>query len=92
MEKQSKRRVVKCRYQGYFGNIVINQIDLIIKQPQIISLQEKRLAESYANYRRRFSVWLLQALIISHGADPYSSVPDTCQWPCPQALCDQDFK
>lgn len=55
MEEQGKRRVVTCRYQGYFGNIVIHQVDLIIKQPQIISLQEKRLAESYANYRRKFS-------------------------------------
>lgn len=55
MEEQSKRKVVTCRYLGYFGNGVIHQVDLIIKQPQIISLQEKRLAESDANYRRRFS-------------------------------------
>lgn len=37
-------------------------------------------------------LWLLQALIISHRADPHSSVLGTCQWAWPQALCDQDFK
>lgn len=35
--------------------MVIDQIDLIIKQPQIMSCQEKLSADSWKNYKRNFS-------------------------------------
>lgn len=63
--------------------MVIDKIDLVIKQPEIMSFQEKQFADSWANDKRNFSDSMVAA---SADNQLYSKSTQLCTLPLPVGL------